>query len=81
MQDEKTNEDESKPVTEELNFEKADYTFIPNGIHQYHQQGYYLICRSCDLVHAVFIGSEKIMVGQSEDGSPILKTRKELNMD
>jgi hypothetical protein len=66
---------------EELNFEKPDYIFQPNGFHLYRQEGYYLVCRGCELVHAVYIGSEKIMVGQDEKGQPIIKSRKELGMN
>jgi hypothetical protein len=64
--------EEEKP-TEELNFEKPDYSFIPNGMHDWRQQGPYLVCKSCEIQHAVWIGIEKVMIGISEDGKPVLK--------
>lgn len=84
MQDEQqTNEeneiDEIKPIIEESDLERPDYIFIPKGNHIYRQQGFYLVCQSCDLSHAVFIGKDKIMVG-IKDGEAILKTRKELGI-
>lgn len=77
QKDRQKNEEEIK---EELDFNKPDYAFIPNGVHMWRQEGYYLVCHSCDLTHAVFIGKDKVMVGEDEKGSPILKTRKELKM-
>jgi hypothetical protein len=77
----KTQDEEEKieQIAEELDFNKPDYIFLPKGNHIYKQSGYYLICQSCDLGHAVFIGKDKIMVGESE-GQPIIKTRQELGM-
>ena len=80
QQDEpKTNEDIIEPYIEEADFNNPDYIFLPKGNHIYKQRGYYIVCESCDLVHAVFIGPDKIMVGVKK-GQPILKTRKELGM-
>jgi len=64
---------------EELNFDKPDFIFLPKGNHHYRQEGYYLVCRSCELTHATYIGAEKIMVGE-KDGQPIIKLRKEVGM-
>lgn len=75
MENEELNEE-----IEQLDFSKPDFTFIPKGNHAYKQQGYYLVCRSCEIEHGIFIGADKIMVGIQEDGQPILKTRKELGM-
>lgn len=50
------------------------FRFIPKGYHIWRQQGYYLVCKSCDLQHSVFIGPHLIMVGEKE-GKPILKKR------
>ena len=69
------------PSTEEnegLDF-KPDFSFIPKGRHIYRQNGPYLICRGCALHHAVFIGMDNIMVGENEDGTPIIRKRSELN--
>ena len=75
------NEEQSdiQPIIEEKNWETPDFTFIPKGTHLWIQRGYYLICTSCGLSHAVFIGPNSIMVG-IKDGEPIIKTRKELGM-
>lgn len=80
-----TNEDNKEDVqddseSERLDFGKPDFTFIPKGNHDYKQRGYYLICKSCEIEHAVFVGADKIMVGIEDDGKPIMKSRKELGM-
>lgn len=69
------NDDEQEPIVEQLNFEKPDFVFEPNQYHEWRQQGYYLVCKSCDIEHAVWIGREKIMVGMNEEGQPIFKDR------
>jgi hypothetical protein len=51
------------------------YRFIPKGYHEWRQEGGYIICRSCELEHAVWIGMDKILVGLNKDGKPILKNR------
>ena len=63
---------------EEVSFDRPDFTFIPNGRHTYRQEGGYLVCKSCSLHHAIWIGMEKLMVGESGDGVPIIKNRSEL---
>lgn len=70
-----TNEQES----DTLNFDTPSYTFKPNESHEWKQQGPYAICKSCELVHAVFIGMEKIIVGINEKGQPILKARNSIS--
>ena len=55
-----------------------DFVFLPKGRHTYRQEGPYLVCRSCELHHAIYIGMEKLMVGENDNGEPILKTRKEV---
>jgi len=67
------------PIEDEIEEFKPDFTFIPKGRHIYRQQGPYLICRECQLDHAVYVGMEKIMVGEDEDGTPILKLRSEIS--
>jgi hypothetical protein len=59
---------------------QKDFEFLPTGQHEYRQRGPYLVCLSCEVQHAVYIGMEKIMVGEDEQGRPILKTRKELGL-
>lgn len=51
------------------------YQFVPKGYHSWRQMGYYLVCKSCDLQHSVFIGPDHLMVGEKE-GKPILKKRQ-----
>lgn len=80
MPDEKPNEQQTENETEALDFNKPDYSFIPQGIHQYIQRGYYLECQSCDVLHAVYVGHNKILVGFTENGQPILKNRIELGL-
>lgn len=72
MNEEQQNEE---PIVEELDFTKPDFQFIPKGSHQWRQQGPYLVCRSCELEHATYIGMEYIMKGITEDGQPILERR------
>lgn len=73
------NQKENEPESEEemLDFTKPDYSFIPKGNHEYRQQGYYLVCKSCEIQHAVWIGPDRLMVGVDESGRPILKKRKD----
>jgi len=63
-----------------MDFTQPDFSFVPQGIHEWRQQGYYLICQSCDLQHAVRIGEHKILTGFTHDGNPILQTRVALGM-
>lgn len=71
----KTNgEVKEKAESELLNFDNGE-KFIPKGNCEYRQQGPYLICYSCPLQHAVWIGMNKMMIGISKDGMPILKKR------
>ncbi len=59
-----------------LDFTKPDFTFIPKGNHEWRQEGPYLVCYSCQLKHAVYIGMNKMMVGIDKTGMPILKNRE-----
>lgn len=69
------NEGLIQPEQETLDFEKPSYRFEPNEQHDWRQQGPYLICKSCDIQHAVFVGMGRILVGLDETGKPILKNR------
>ena len=69
---------EKQPLFEERDTKSPDFKFIP-GNHLWKQQGYYAICFSCDLEHAIWLGPDKLMVGVNDKG-PIIKTRKELGM-
>lgn len=59
---------------------RKDYEFIPNAQCQYKQRGIYLVCTSCELQHAVYIGIDRIMVGVDETGRPILKARSKVTL-
>jgi len=56
-------------------FSNPEYVFTPKGQHNWRQEGPYVVCRSCEIEHAIFIGMEKMMIGIDEEGRPILKSR------
>lgn len=64
---------EEEKLEETLDFTKPDYVFNPNGNHDWRQQGPYIICKSCEIEHATWVGIDKQMVGIDEKGLPILK--------
>lgn len=41
--------------------------------HKWIQKGPYLICKSCDVEHGVYIGPDKMLSGYTEDGEPIIR--------
>lgn len=61
--------------TEQLDFTRPAFVFTPREQHEWKQQGPYLVCRGCEIQHAVFVGMGKQLVGLREDGTPILKSR------
>ena len=70
------NKEENEDIETELHdFNKPDYVFVPKGNHDWRQRGYFIVCRSCELEHASWIGPKKILVGIDEKGQPILKAR------
>lgn len=69
------NEETDEPIEETLDFTKPDFEFRPNELHEWRQQGPYLLCKSCDLEHATYIGMEKLLTGINEKGQPILIER------
>ena len=71
---EPTNED-NQTDSEQLNFTQPDFKFEPHEHHEWRQQGPYLVCKSCEVTHAVFIGMDKVLSGLNEQGQPILKPR------
>jgi hypothetical protein len=66
---------EEKNEFEELDFNRPDYKFVPNEQHEWRQQGPYIVCKSCEIQHAVFIGMGKLLTGLDSNGKPILKSR------
>lgn len=65
---------------ERIDFTKPDFIFKPLGHHSYRQSGPYLVCKSCEVQHAIWIGMDKIMVGVDEKGEAILKKRIDIGM-
>lgn len=65
-----------KPIIENLNFEIPDFQFKPNENHDWRQKGFFLVCKSCELMHSVYIGNSKILIGLDEKGKPLFKNRK-----
>lgn len=59
--------------TEVLDFDNPSYKFEPNEQHEWKQQGPYLVCKSCEIQHAVFVGMGKRLVGLDDKGKPILE--------
>jgi len=58
-----------------FDFDNPEFTFAPKGFHTWRAEGPYIICRSCELEHAIFIGMNKLLVGIDKEGQPILKPR------
>lgn len=73
MESNETKEEEA--IEERLDFTKPDYEFKPREVHDWRQQGPYLVCKSCEIEHATYIGMEKLLIGLNENGQPILKAR------
>jgi len=69
--------EEEEPKGEILDFNNPSFKFIPKGIHTWRAQGIYIICKSCELEHAIYIGLDKRLVGIDEEGKPILVDRKD----
>jgi len=74
-------ENENEEVIDEVRDEgevmRKEYEFSPSALCKYKQRGPYLVCTSCELQHATWIGMDKIMVGEDETGKPIVKSRHE----
>ncbi len=79
----KQNEEEIKDdsIIEDLDFNNPSFVYKPEANHGWKQRGPYLICTECIVEHGAWIGTDKLLVGFDEQGSPQLKTRQELNME
>ena len=66
-----------KKEEQPYDFNKPDFVFTPKGIHNWRAEGIYLVCRSCEIEHALYIGPDKMFVGLDEEGKPILIDRNE----
>lgn len=62
-------------LVDELDFTRPSFVFKPKEQHDWRQQGGYLVCKSCEIQHAVYIGMNKLLIGLNPDGTPILKPR------
>ena len=69
------NEKDEDKIIEEADFSQPSYSFTPPGHHDWRQQGFFLVCKSCEIQHAVFIGSQKLLVGFDKEDKPIFKKR------
>lgn len=78
--DNEKNEDiqEVEEVKAEVEVMQKAYEFTPSGTCTFRQRGPYIVCTSCEIQHANWIGMDRIMVGEDEKGKPILKSRSEL---
>jgi hypothetical protein len=65
--------EEIKGDEETLDFSKPSFTFKPIGHHAYKQNGPYLICKSCEIQHATWVGIDKVLVGFNEKNEPIIQ--------
>lgn len=74
-QEKQSSETKSDQKTEELDFNTPDFSFTAKSNHEWRQRGYFLICYSCELQHAVFVGGDKILTGFESDGTPILSKK------
>lgn len=45
-----------------------------NTKHRWRQKGYYLVCSACEIRHGAWVGPAVQMVGEQEDGTPILES-------
>lgn len=45
-----------------------------NTRHTWRQKGFWLVCKTCDMPHAMY--TEKVMIGEKTDGTPILINRE-----
>lgn len=44
--------------------------------HTWRQKGFWLICKTCDHQHATWLGKDKVMIGEDDDGNPIIEDLK-----
>jgi hypothetical protein len=77
MMPETKSNNKTEPINEGeiLDFNNPNFIFAPKEHHEWRQQGPYVICKSCELQHAVFIGMERLLIGINDTGQPIFKNR------
>jgi len=69
------NQDEQEVIVEEGEVMQKEFEFTPTGTCRFRQRGPYLVCVSCEVQHATWIGMDKIMTGEDENGKPIGRSR------
>lgn len=69
------NQDEQEVIVEEGGVMQKEFEFTPTGTCSFRQRGPYLVCVSCEVQHATWIGMDKIMTGEDENGKPIVRSR------
>jgi hypothetical protein len=74
MNENKENETTEEEIEDAGEVLEKTYEFTSANC-RYKQRGIYLVCMSCELQHAEYIGINRIMVGEDERGRPILKKR------
>ena len=70
--------EEAEIIGDDKTFNKSNMQVFPPGKHVWRQQGPYCICKECPLHHAIYIGVDKVMVGENKKGEPILKSKQEV---
>lgn len=75
MNEQNKSNDDVEEVQDDGEVLRKEYEFTPHALCKYKQRGPYLVCTSCELQHAVFIGIENMMVGEDANGKPIIKRR------
>lgn len=75
LMDNKHEDTVEEGVQEVLDFTKPSFVFEPKQRHDWRQQGPYLVCKSCEIEHASYIGMNQLLVGLNADGTPLLKNR------
>lgn len=65
---------EPEAISVEVNREHLK-SYIKEGLagHKWRQKGPYLVCGSCPVKHAMWIGMDKRLVGFNEDSEPIIE--------
>jgi hypothetical protein len=70
-----TNENQEEALNEVLDFNRPTFSFLPNEAHDWRQRGPFLVCKSCEIEHATYIGPDRLLIGIDDKGRPILKKR------
>ena len=69
------NEEIKEEVKDEGEQLAPAFKFEPKENHDWRQQSVFLVCKSCEIQHAVYIGMDKLLIGLDTEGKPIFKKR------